>query len=83
MYIATYLMYLGKCNLYGKVIEFRKQEQHSKNFEEIINWLQDLIKLCENPEQSQATANMLIKSNEATVKITAKATTDDCRIHSW
>jgi len=74
---------LGKCNLYGKVIEFRKQEQHSKNFEEIINWLQDLIKLCENPEQSQATANMLIKSNEATVKITAKVTTDDCRTHSW
>ena len=74
---------MGKCNLYGKVIEFRKQKQHSKNFEEIINWLQDLIKLCENPEQSQATANMLIKSNEATVKITAKVTTDDCRIHSW
>jgi len=44
MYIATYLMYLGKCNLYGKVIEFRKQEQHSKNSERIINWLQDLIK---------------------------------------
>jgi len=74
---------LGKCNLYGKVTEFRKQEQHSKNFEEIINWLQDLIKLCENPAHSQAITNMLIKSNEAMVKITAKVTNDDCRIHSW
>jgi len=50
MYIATHLMYLGKCNLYGKVIEFRKQEQHSENFKEIPDWLQDLIKLCENSE---------------------------------
>jgi len=50
MYIATHLMYLGKCNLYGKVIEFRKQEQHSENFKEIPDWSQDLIKLCENSE---------------------------------
>jgi len=56
-----YLRYLGKCNLYGEVMEFRKQEQHSTNFEEIINWLQDLIKLSESPEQSQVTAKMFIK----------------------
>jgi len=64
-------------------LNFGSKNNIQKNFEEIINWLQDLIKLCENPEQSQATANMLIKSNEATVKITAKVTTDDCRIRSW
>jgi len=26
---------------------------------------------------------MLIKSDEATVKITAKVTNDDCRIYRW
>jgi len=78
-----YLRYLGKCNLYGEETQFRKQEQHSKNFEEIINWLQDLIKLCENPRHSEITAHMLIKSGEATLKITAKVTNDDCRIYSW
>jgi len=33
-----------------------------KNFEEIIIWLQDLIKLCENPRHSEITAHMLIKT---------------------
>jgi len=42
-----------------------------------------LIKLCENSEQNQVTANILIKSDEATVKITVKVTADDCRIYSW
>ena len=74
---------LGKCNLYGEVTQFRKQEQHSKNFEELMDWLRDLIKLCENPRHSEITAHMLIKSDEATVKITAKVTNDDCRICSW
>jgi len=39
-----------------------------------------LIKLCENPRHSEITAHMLTKSEEATVKITAKVTNDDCRI---
>jgi len=39
MCIATYLMYVGKYNLCGEVTQFRKQEQHSKYFEEIITWL--------------------------------------------
>jgi len=72
-----YLMYLGKCNLYKEVKRFRKPEKHSKNFEEIIISLQDLIKLCENPRHSEITAHMLIKSDEAMVKITAKVTNDD------
>jgi len=38
-----YLRYLGKCNLYEEVTQFRKQEQHSQNFGEIISWLQALI----------------------------------------
>jgi len=54
-----------------------------KNFEEIISWLQDLIQLCENSDQNHITANMLIKNEEAAVKITAKVTDDDCRIYSW
>jgi len=54
-----------------------------KKFEEIIIWLQDLIKLCENPRHSEITAHMLIKSDEATVKITAKVNNDDCRIYEW
>ena len=78
-----YLKYMGKCNLYEKVKWFRKQEQHSKNFEEIIIWLQDLIKLCENPRHSEITEHMFIKSDEVTVKVTAKVTDEDCRIYSW
>jgi len=45
---VLYLMYLGKCNLYGEVIEFRKREKYLQNLGEIINWLQDLRKLSEN-----------------------------------
>jgi len=78
-----YLMHLGKRNLYGEVIGFRKQEKHSQNFEEIINWLRDLIKLCENQDQSNVTANMCIKNDAATVKITANVTGADCRITNW
>jgi len=78
-----YLKYLGKCNLYGEVIQFQKQERHSENFVEIITWLQDLIKLRENPRHSEITAHMFIENDEATVKITAKITDGDCRIYSW
>jgi len=78
-----YLRYLGKCNLHREVMELRKQKQHSQNFEEIINWLRDLINLCEGPETDQVTAKMLIKSGDAIVQITAKVTSDDCRIYKW
>jgi len=78
-----YLMYLGKRNLYGEVTRFRKQENHSENFEAIMNWLKDLIKLCENTDQSHITADMIIKTGTTKVKITAKVIGDDCRVYRW
>jgi len=42
-----------------------------------------LTKQCENSSHSEIAAHMLIKSDEATVKITAKVTNDDCRIYRW
>jgi len=33
--------------------------------------------------KTKATANMLVNSNAATMKIIAKVTTEDCRITSW
>jgi len=78
-----YLRYLGKRNLYGEVIGFRKQEKHSENFKAMIDWLKDLIKKCDNTDQSHVTADMIIKKDKTNVKVTVEVSKGDCHISSW
>jgi len=78
-----YLAYLGKRNLYGEVTRFRIQENHSENFEAVMKWLMDLIKLCEATGQSKITTDIYIKTAMKNVKVKANVIREEYHIYSW
>jgi len=66
-----YLAYLEKRKIYEKVKEFQKQENHSRNFAIIMDWINETIEISQFASQQAVTACLMLKTDEETLLITA------------
>jgi len=78
-----YLVYEGKRNIYEEVKKYQKRECHSVNFQTIMNWLKETIKLSEVAHRNKVVADLNIKTATKAVKIKAKTKHSECYIYSW
>jgi len=74
-----YVAHLGERNIYEEVREFQNRECHSANFQTIMNWLKELIKLSEIAHRNKVIADLNIKTTTKAVKIKAKTKYCECR----
>jgi len=73
-----YVAHLGERNIYEEVREFQNRECHSANFQTIMNWLKELIKLSEIAHRNKVIADLNIKTTTKAVKIKAKTKYCEC-----
>jgi len=78
-----YLAHQGKRNIYEEVKEFQKQECHSQNFQAIMEWLKETIKLSNLAHKNKVTADLNKKTETKAVKTKAKTKCSECYIYEW
>ena len=73
----------GRRNIYQQVKEFQKQECQSRNFQAIMEWLKETIKLSNLACKNKVTADLTIKTEKDAVKIKARTKHLECYIYEW
>jgi len=78
-----YLTYQGKRNIFQEVKGFQKQESQSRNFQAVMEWLEDAIELSNLAYKNKITANLTMKTEKDAVEIKTKTRHLECHIYEW
>ena len=76
-----YLTYQGKRNIYQEVKEFQKQECQSRNFQAVMEWLKETIKLSALAYKYKVIADLTTETEKDAVNIKAKTKHFKCYIY--